>query len=107
MTEQGREDGRLAAEAELAALREENVRLRGLLGLDERSDDAGEQWAPTLFGRDQPGRIRGRDGYYAPAELRLRRWPCLRKGGPAWCYNPGRGHDRRRPRTGRDVAPVV
>ena len=68
MTEQGREDGRLAAEAELAALREENVRLRGLLGLDERSDDAGEQWSASR----QPVNIAGDPrGMAEPAVVEL------------------------------------
>jgi hypothetical protein len=36
--------------AELEALRAENARLRGLLGLDERADDvAAPGWSPTLF----------------------------------------------------------
>lgn len=36
--------------AELEALRAENARLRGLLGLDARADDlAGMGWSPTLF----------------------------------------------------------
>jgi hypothetical protein len=37
-------------EAELAALRAENARLRGLLGLDDRrSRPATSAWRPTLF----------------------------------------------------------
>jgi len=36
--------------AEAAELREENARLRGLLGLDARHDDGHRHgWAPTLF----------------------------------------------------------
>ena len=36
--------------AEVAALREENARLRGLLGLDRRPNDGHRRrWAPTLF----------------------------------------------------------
>lgn len=40
--------------AELVALREENARLRGLLGLDDRSTEAPTQaWTPTLFTVEQ------------------------------------------------------
>ncbi len=48
-------DGDLAARldeaiADAALLREENARLRGLLGLDTRRDDGHRHgWAPTLF----------------------------------------------------------
>jgi len=47
----GDHDGRLAdAVAEVASLREENARLRGLLGLDRRPNDGHHRrWAPTLF----------------------------------------------------------
>lgn len=46
---------RLAAiEAEIAALREENARLRGLLGLDGRDAHAQTKaWKPTLFAGDE------------------------------------------------------
>ena len=50
-------DGELAtrlaeALAEATELREENARLRGLLGLEHRRDDRHRHgWAPTLFGR--------------------------------------------------------
>ncbi|MHB8463526.1 MAG: TOTE conflict system archaeo-eukaryotic primase domain-containing protein [Acidimicrobiales bacterium] len=47
--------GRLASmEAELLALRKENVRLRGLLGLDDRAArERTTAWTPTLFARDE------------------------------------------------------
>ena|SRR5437868_5703562 len=36
-------------ESELACLRAENARLRGLLGLDERAARPASAWTPTLF----------------------------------------------------------
>jgi hypothetical protein len=58
MMPQDLETTRLAtAEAEVVALRAENARLRGLLGLDERSADAGDIWTPTLFGREVRQRL--------------------------------------------------
>lgn len=50
VTGQGTDAALDAALAEIAALREENERLRGLLGLTEaRSADAPVAWEPTLF----------------------------------------------------------
>ncbi len=47
----GNDEGRLATmEAELAALRAENARLRGLLGFDDRAAGTASAWSPTLFG---------------------------------------------------------
>ena len=43
-------DRMLAMEEELAALRAENARLRGLVGLDDRDTAAPSRaWTPTLF----------------------------------------------------------
>ena len=43
-------DGDPAVLAEVAELREENARLRSLLGLETRHDDGHRHgWAPTLF----------------------------------------------------------
>lgn len=41
-----------AMEAELAALRAENARLRGLLGFDDRAAGNETAWSPTLFASD-------------------------------------------------------
>lgn len=42
--------------AELAELRAENARLRGLLGLDRRAENAAvARWSPSLFGEQHPG----------------------------------------------------
>ena len=46
----GSNDQLTTVEAELVALREENARLRGLLGLDGRATEAPTQaWTPSLF----------------------------------------------------------
>lgn len=41
-------------EGELAELRAENARLRGLLGLDERAEAPTTPWKPTLFSSEDP-----------------------------------------------------
>ena len=57
VTGEGTEDTLAAALAEIAALRVENERLRGLLGLtDERSADPPVAWEPTLFSASQTER---------------------------------------------------
>lgn len=54
MTGQDVEEALAAALAEIAALREQNERLRGLLGLtEERSADPPVAWEPTLFSPPQ------------------------------------------------------
>src|SRR5207245_3046758 len=42
-----------ALQRENAALRAENERLRGLLGLGERANDARPPWTPTLFAESE------------------------------------------------------
>ena len=57
VTGEGTEDALAAALAEIAVLRVENERLRGLLGLtDERSADPPVAWEPTLFSASQSKR---------------------------------------------------
>jgi superfamily II DNA or RNA helicase len=57
-----------AALAEIAALREENERLRGLLGLtEERTPDPPEAWEPTMFSPPQ-GERQPVDRRSSPAE---------------------------------------
>jgi superfamily II DNA or RNA helicase len=55
-SEQGYLDGGLSAiEAEVIALRAENARLRGLLGLDDQiSRESTPAWKPTLFATAEP-----------------------------------------------------
>ena len=58
VTGHGSEESLAAALAEIVALREENERLRGLLGLStERSAEPPVAWEPTLFTAPQAQRL--------------------------------------------------
>ena len=74
----GSDDGQMSQSlaemaAELGSLRAENLRLRGLLGLDERrTGPATAAWRPTLFpGEDEAAQARTRVNQDSPLEQKI------------------------------------
>jgi hypothetical protein len=111
-------DGRDNLAAELARLREENARLRGLLGLDERASGGHTvTWSPTLLSEGAP--IEHVDAsspddakltllrslFGARSDVYATRWENASRGKAGWSPATRSGWSRRRSR--RDYLPLT